>query len=243
MKTNNLLLYSELADVYDKLYSMEFDYKKDMQLFEQSAKKYNLREVLELGCGTGHLTKLLVEKGYNVTGVDLYDEMLRIAKEKLPDVPFIQSDIRNLNLEREFKSAVLLGRTITYMLTNRDVEECVQSIYRCLKTGGIFILDSLSAPHFVKNLKEKSEVTQSVNVDGQEITRISSSSWNLKHGLTFDWKARYFIKKNNAEKEITDISTIRAFWPEELEYYLKRAGFGNIELIDKESLFIIIAQK
>ena len=243
MISENLLLYSELAEVYDKLYAVEFDYQNDLELIEQSASKYNFKEVLELGCGTGHLTKLLAEKEFDVTGVDLYDEMLRIAGNKVPDVDFIRSDIRNLQVDRAYESAVMLGRTFTYMLTNEDIENSLKSIYKCLKPGGILIMDSLSAPHFVKNLEENSETRQSVNVDGQEITRISSSSWNLRQGLTFDWKAVYIIKENNNEKEVIDISTIRAFWPEELKYFLTRAGFNVKELIDKEALFIIIAKK
>lgn len=238
-----LKLYSDLAEIYDQLYLKTFNYDQDAELVDLFLKKFQIKEMLELGCGSGHLAKLLFEKGYKITGIDLYEEMLQIARKRLPNVEFIEQDMRRLRLDKKFDAIIALGRTFTYMTTNEDVEQSIHSIATCLNPGGIFLFDNFSAPHFIKNFKEHEEKIHEIDLGHRTIKRISRNTWNLKHGVTFNWYAKYQIEEQGKLKEIDDESVLRAFFPEELEYFLKREGLEMVELIDREFAFVMLAQK
>lgn len=238
-----LKLYSDLAEIYDQLYLKTFNYDQDAEFVDSILEKYQIKELLELGCGSGHLAKLLVKKGYKITGIDLYEEMLQIARMRLPEVEFLQQDIRHLKLDRKFDAIIAMGRMFTYMTTNDDVEQSIHSIAACLNPGGVFLFDNFSAPHFIKNFKENEEKLHEVDLGNRKIKRISANTWNLKHGVTFNWQAKYQIEEQGGLKEIEDQSVLRAFFPEELEYFLNRKGLELIELFDREFAFVMLAQR
>lgn len=75
--------YSALASVYDEFMD-DIDYEKWSDFIEDILKAYNIDNglVLDLGCGTGRLTELLSDKGYDMTGVDGSQEMLQQALQK-----------------------------------------------------------------------------------------------------------------------------------------------------------------
>jgi SAM-dependent methyltransferase len=240
---SELKLYSELAEIYDQLYLNIFNYEQDAEFVDSILKKYRINELLELGCGSGHLAHLLVKRGYTIIGVDLYNEMLQIARKRLPEVEFVQQDIRNLKFDRKFDGIIAMGRMFTYMTTNEAVEQSIHSIASYLNSGGIFLFDNFSAPHFIKNLKENQEKIHEVNLGSIKIKRISNNSWNLKHGVTFNWHAKYQIEEQGKVREIKDDSVLRAFFPVELEYFLNREGLQIVDLFDQDFAFTILAQK
>ncbi len=238
-----LKLYSDLAEIYDQLYLSIFNYEQDAEFVDSILKNYQIKEFLELGCGSGHLAQRLVKKGYKIIGVDLYEEMLQIARKRLPEVEFFQQDIRNLKFRRKFNCIIAMGRMYTYMLTNEDVEQSIRSIARCLIKGGIFLFDNFSAPDFIRNFKENEKFIQEVDSGTRKIKRTSKDNWNLKHGVTFNWNAKYYIEEKGNLREIEDKSVLRTFFPEELEYFLNRGGLQVIEIFDHESTYTILAQK
>lgn len=238
-----LKLYSDLAEIYDKLYLNIFDYEQDAEFVDSILKKYQIKEFLELGCGSGHLAQLLVKMGYKMTGVDLHEEMLQIARKRMPEVEFIQQDIRKLKFDRKYDAIIAMGRMYTYMTTNDDVEQSIGSIANCLNPDGIFLFDNFSAPHFVKNFEENKEMVQEVDLGDRKIKRISMKTWDLKHGVTFNWHAKYYIGEKGKTKEIDDQSVLRTFFPEELEYFLNRGGFQIVEFFDHDFAFTILSQK
>jgi ubiquinone/menaquinone biosynthesis C-methylase UbiE len=240
---SELKLYSELAEIYDQLYLNIFNYEQDAEFVDSVLKKYQINELLELGCGSGHLAQLLMKKGYKITGIDLYEEMLQIARKRMPGVEFVQQDIRNLKFDRKFYGIIAMGRMFTYMTTDEDVEQSFHSIASCLNPGGIFLFDNFSAPHFIKNFKENQEKVHEVDLGSRKIKRISNNTWNLKHGVTFNWHVKYQIEEQGKLTEINDVSALRAFFPEDLEYFLNREGLQIVELFDHDFAFAILAQK
>lgn len=235
-------LYSELAQVYHEMYKSIFDYEKEFDFYDGLLRKYNRRITLEIGCGTGNLAPYFLNAGYEYTGLDLYDEMLRIARQNHPqaETAFIQGDMRDLKLAQTYDSIIITGRSFCYMTTNKDVMSALQSVYKTLKEKGILIFDSFKADELLPNLKK--EFSQEVENGDTKYRRVNRTSLNLETGWTWNWEAEYHIDKKGEEKKvITDRSILRAFTEDELKLFLQLTGYTVLEII-KENVLTFVAQ-
>ncbi len=101
--------------------------------------------VLDLGCGTGTLTELLYEKGYDMIGVDNSEEMLRIAMEKKEksgsEILYLCQDMRDLDLYSTVGTVISVCDSINYLLEDEDVEDTFSLVNNYLYPGGLFLFD------------------------------------------------------------------------------------------------------
>ncbi|MCK9221738.1 MAG: class I SAM-dependent methyltransferase [Limnochordia bacterium] len=144
--TEDLGRYQYLALVYDRMKS-EVDYPQWGQYVIQIWQHYEHapETVLDLACGTGGITLYLAQQGYNMTGVDLSEDMLALADEKFYDsrlvVPLLQQDMRYLNTGTSFDAVICLCDSINYLDAIDDVKQCFGRVYQCLRPGGLFVFD------------------------------------------------------------------------------------------------------
>ncbi|MEK6939763.1 MAG: class I SAM-dependent methyltransferase [Nanoarchaeota archaeon] len=135
-------LYREFAQYYDKIYAKR-NYLKEVSFIDSIIKKHNRgKSILEVACGTGNHTKLLLKKGYSVVGIDKNKQMLNLAKKKLPQVEFKQGDMRDFNLNKKFDAVLCLFTVINYNLTTAGVIKSLQNFKRHLKEKGVIIFDA-----------------------------------------------------------------------------------------------------
>lgn len=94
--------YTSFAQVYD-LFMDNVPYEQWCEFLCRLLKKQNIADgpVLDLGCGTGKMTRLMSERGYDMTGVDNSAEMLQIAAMQQTDVPilYLLQDMQELELD------------------------------------------------------------------------------------------------------------------------------------------------
>ncbi len=135
--------YQTFAQFYDRLtdnvdYKVRSDYISNF--FSQYGK--NAKSILDLACGTGSLSKLLSEKGYNVTGVDLSEEMLTVASDKCgPSVRFIKADMTDFSFSEQFDCCVCTLDSINHLDTIEKVGKCFDCVAQCIKIDGVFVFD------------------------------------------------------------------------------------------------------
>jgi len=93
--------------------------------------------ILDLGCGTGDLTEMIVQKGANVIGLDNSPEMIKAAASKYPYIPF---DVRSATdfIYQEKFDAIFSNATLHWVPDHRKAIDC---IYNNLKTGGRFVAE------------------------------------------------------------------------------------------------------
>ena len=134
--------YHELAKSYDRL-TNDVDYEATVAFYYDILKREGLnpRTCVDLACGTGSVTAILVEKGLQVTGVDLSEEMLTVASQKAPGAWFICQPLQELKLPRAVDMAVCALDSLDYITDPKDCEEAIRRIYKALNPGGIFIFD------------------------------------------------------------------------------------------------------
>ena len=102
--------------------------------------------VLDLGCGTGTLTELLYQKGYDMMGVDNSQEMLNIAlakkEETGSEILYLCQDMRELDLYSTIGTVISVCDSVNYLLEDEEVQEVFSLVNNYLYPGGIFILDN-----------------------------------------------------------------------------------------------------
>ncbi len=92
--------------------------------------------IADLGCGSGVFSNVLRQRGYDCTGVDLSPNLIRMARQKFPDIDFIEGDIERLPFpDASFDGALLAG--VVHHFTERS--DCVAEIKRILRPGGKFV--------------------------------------------------------------------------------------------------------
>jgi SAM-dependent methyltransferase len=93
--------------------------------------------VLDLGCGTGHLTAKIAESGASVVGIDHSPEMVATAKASYPSIPFHQMDATSFQFDEPF-DAVFSNATLHWV---KPPEQAIQRIHAALKPGGRFVAE------------------------------------------------------------------------------------------------------
>ncbi len=139
--------YSGLARVYDYLLS-GVDYGEWADYLEELFIYFNVepkQRIIDLACGTGNSTLPWAERGYDVCGVDISEEMLAVARDKtgarsLP-IRFFQQDMRRMYLPEQGDVAVLYQDGLNYLLNTTDLRQAFRRIYECLRPGGYFIFN------------------------------------------------------------------------------------------------------
>ncbi|MGA7412847.1 MAG: class I SAM-dependent methyltransferase [Bryobacteraceae bacterium] len=93
--------------------------------------------VLDLGCGTGHLTTRIAESGAQVVGVDASPDMIGQARQNFPKLQFSLQDATALTYQEEF-DAVFSNAALHWML---EPDHVVAAVSRALRRGGRFVAE------------------------------------------------------------------------------------------------------
>jgi trans-aconitate methyltransferase len=122
------------AKLYDAKHDFVWKYGSDVvSLLDPQAGE----RILDLGCGTGHLTAQIAESGARVTGVDRSAEMVGAARLAYPNLEFEISDARNLLFREEF-DAVFSNATLHWI---REPELVLHGVWKALRKGGRFVAE------------------------------------------------------------------------------------------------------
>ena len=101
--------------------------------------------LLELGCGTGSMTELLAEQGYDMIGIDNSEEMLELAAEKRAasghDILYLCQDMREFELYGTAAAAVSVCDSMNYILEKEELKQVFSLVNNYLDPGGIFLFD------------------------------------------------------------------------------------------------------
>ncbi|QKV94907.1 class I SAM-dependent methyltransferase [Streptomyces sp. NA02950] len=135
--------YKYLAQVYDR-WTAENQYEAWCDFVEEEWRvgPFEVREVLELCCGTGTVLQHLAGRGYSVTGLDRSPSMLERAREKLgPECPLIRAELPEVPVDGSFDAVLCVFDSMNYLCDEAHVRETMRSVSRVLKPGGTFIFD------------------------------------------------------------------------------------------------------
>lgn len=135
--------YTSFAQVYD-LFMDNVPYEEWAARITEILKEYGIEEgiLLDLGCGTGKLTRLMEEKGYDMIGLDNSIEMLDMARENSKEnILYLLQDMREFELFGTVRAIYSACDSINYILEEEDLREVFALANNYLDPKGIFIFD------------------------------------------------------------------------------------------------------
>ena len=140
--------YTSFALVYD-LFMDNVPYEEWGEYLNKLFKEYGIEDglLLDLGCGTGKLTRFLAEKGYDMIGVDCSYEMLDIAREQSDEsILYLLQDMREFELYGTVRGIYSACDSLNYILEEDELREVFALVNNYLDPGGLFVFD-LNTPY------------------------------------------------------------------------------------------------
>lgn len=220
--------YGPLAGVYDALtgdvgYERRADYIQ--RLFQKS--RIPVRTVLDLACGTGAMTCLLAERGYEMIAVDGSPDMLAAAREKAaglrgePPV-FLNQDMQMLDLYGTVDAAVCCLDSLNYLTSPRDVQKTFQRLHLFISPGGLLVFDVNSAAKLA-------------GLDGQvfldeteDVYCVWRTEYEKRSRICSYWIDLFTRRGDGGWDRAGEEHRQRAYEVEELRAWLLDAGFTHI---------------
>lgn len=223
--------YETFATFYDEVMDDTYYDRWLQYTMKQVENKGNT--LLELACGTGKLAVKLSKQGYDVTGVDLSENMLSLAYnrslEEESDIQFFQGDMRELQGTGTYDVVTCFSDSLCYMKDETEVLSVFKGVHSVLEENGTFLFDV----HSLYKIEQIFPGYQYHYVLDEGAFLWSSFSGEKKgtieHDLTFfiyEENTKQYSRYDENHKERTyEIDTYKNL--------LQKAGFKNIQLFSE----------
>ncbi|QGG47235.1 class I SAM-dependent DNA methyltransferase [Heliorestis convoluta] len=247
-------MYESFAAFYDRL-MVDVDYDGRMDFTEKAftLSPQKPRRVLDLACGTGAMTKRLLERGYDVIGVDLSPDMLTIAADRnqsfLEDsrLVLLSQDMRRLEMPFQVDAILSFLDSLNYLESYEELSQVLGRVAQVLVKDGLFIAD-LHTEYKLSTLVGN-DVFYEVDDDLAYIwlNHYDETKRAVEMDLTF-----FVAREGGLYERFEEFHRQQAFSLEEIEKAVSESGltlqglYGDLQMnpLEKESERIfLIAQK
>ena len=217
--------YTGLAGVYDS-FAYDFDYDEWTERYLQLLTEQNpqIKELCDCGCGTGSIAIRLKKRGFNVTGIDLSEEMLAEAQRKARrsgvKIPFIRQDMREIQLPHRVDGIFAACDGVNYLLTEADVRRFFEAAHAGLKPGGAFAFDISSieklsdSGFYGEELEEQAYMWQNSYDEEKRLLTMKLCLFVMEPDGRYIKRSETHVQKAHKKHEITAL--------------LKDAGFCDV---------------
>ena len=225
--------YSALAGVYD-LFNADLDDVAWANYIEAAFDRFLQRRpeiLLDLACGTGRLTKLLADRGYDMIGVDGSPEMLAKAAENAGydrRILYLLQDMRSFELYGTVGAVISCLDSVNYLTRAEDLDVCFSLVHNYLDPDGLFLFDVNTPYKFETLYGDEAYLFDGELTEGKEKRPVFCAWQNhyvKKNRIcTFDLSVFYGDGKGSYRRE-DETQQERCYAREELEKALQKAGF------------------
>jgi len=220
------LAYNDLAWTEHILSSPE-EYAEETELLVNAIKEHSTNEVktlLHLGCGAGG-NDYIFKRHYKVTGIDISENMLEVARNLNPEAIYHHGDMRTIELSEVF-DAVVVPESIDYMRTENDLYNAMMTAQKHLKSGGMFLIVANIAEHFRQN-----NFVYTGSRENIEITLFENNYIPAYPGTTYEATLVYLIRRAGKLEIYTDHHILGLFKLQTWLDLLEKTGFDIVNQI------------
>lgn len=227
--------FKQYSVYYDLLYS-DKNYQAEAEYVASQLRSANphVRNILELGSGTGRHGRLLAGMGFDVQGVERSSEMAAIALSgpggALGAGAFTCAvgDLRLIRLGRTFDAVISLFHVISYQITDEDLDAAFETAAEHLSLGGEFLFDVWHGPAVVA--MKPSVRTKEAAKGRYRVKRVANPEWDTMEKTV---KVLYSLDCEDNESgeraRFQEEHVMRYLFPEEIEHFASKAGFTLIK--------------
>jgi SAM-dependent methyltransferase len=247
------MTYGGFAYLYDQLMG-DVPYDKWVKITEEFGSKYQVsgRSLLDVACGTGELSCRFAFQGYQVTGVDLSEDMLAVAMAKSEAeglrIPFIQQNMVDLEVVDQYDFITIFCDSLNYLTSEEEVIQTFEGVAKHLKEDGLFLFDV------------HSEYKMESIFQDQTFTHIDDNIcyiWNCFRGdfpLSVEHELTFFVSEQSGRKfDRMEESHFQRTYPiNQYRSWLQQTGFETLQILgdlenhppsDKSERILFIARK
>jgi len=224
MENNNWISYNELAWVDPIIAPPEEHAAETEKLYRLIHDNSRIvpKTLLHLGSGAG-LNDYTFKKYLQVTGVDISDGTLEIARQINPEAEYFKGDMRNVSLNKQF-DAVACTEAIGYMPTLEDTRQAVSTACSHLRQGGVFLFTALLKEEFREN-----NFAYTGSKEDIEVTVFENNYRPDPESSTYEAAMIYLIRCAGELEIHTDIHQGSLFSKETWIRLLEEFGFEIVE--------------
>jgi len=221
--------YSAFAAIYDRLILEDIDYTKIADYIEATLKRLGIKAelVCDLACGTGTLTDILSKRGYDMIGIDLSTEMLNVAREKNPDILFLNQDICEFELYGTVDALLCMTDSLNYIPDEDDLFAIFKAAKTCYLNPGAPLIFDLNSPYKLKTVLGNNTYTY----DSDDVYYVWENEYDPDEKCT-DFYLTFFVKDGDKYVRFSEQHTEYVYTEAKITSLLKKAGFTEIEVFD-----------
>lgn len=226
------VVYKSFAQVYD-LFMNNVPYEEWCRYLTGLLEEYGIPGglLLELGCGTGSMTELLSQKGYDMIGVDNSEDMLEIAMDKRVDsghdILYLLQDMREFELYGTVRAIISICDSMNYILEEEDLLQVFRLVNNYLDPGGYFIFDL----NTIYKYEQIGESTIAENLE--EASFIWDNFYDAKTQIN-EYELAIFIPEGEEGlyRKYEEFHEQRGYDPEVIRRLLEEAGMRFVAAYD-----------
>ena len=216
--------YGRFAGVYD-VFMDNVNYREWADYIIETLAQDGIRDglVLELGCGTGTVTEMLADAGYDMIGIDNSEEMLAEAMEKRAesghDILYLLQDMREFELYGTVRAVVSICDCMNYILEEEDLLEVFRLVNNYLDPGGIFVFD-MNTPYKYREVIGNTTIAE----NREEGSFIWENCFDEESQVN-EYALTLFIKEeDDLYRKHEEFHYQKAYEPERVKELLEEAG-------------------
>lgn len=206
----------------------------DAELTESEKLESERNLVVDLGCGTGTLTEMLYDCGFDMIGIDCSEDMLQVAMEKREesgsDILYLNQDMRELELFSTVGTVVSVCDSLNYILKEDELGKVFDLVHNYLYPGGLFIFD------FNTDYKYREAIgNRTIAENREDCSFIWENEYDEKSGVN-EYDLTFFVMDDDGRFDrFEETHYQRGYTAEAIRKMLEGAGFDLIEMSDSES--------
>ncbi|PXV86258.1 methyltransferase family protein [Lachnotalea glycerini] len=224
--------YTSFARVYDTFMD-NIPYEEWSGYIIGLLKDYQIENgiLLDLGCGTGSLTKLMARHGFDMIGIDNSEEMLEIAMEKKLesglDILYLLQDMREIELYGTVRAVISICDSMNYIMDEEDLLKVFMLVNNYLDPKGIFIFDLNTKYKYEQILGER------VIAENREDCSFIWENYYYGDEEVNEYDLTLFIKEEgNLYRRFQENHYQKVYEPDAVKKLLEKAGMELLAVYD-----------
>ncbi len=224
-------MYDALAPFYETL-NADVDYEGIASFLKGTFEQYfdgQVKDVLDLGCGSGNVTFPLSKLGYDMIGVDISEEMLAVARNKdcKGKVLWLCQDMRSFELYGTVEAAVSTLDALNHLTKKDDVAACLSLVHNYLVPGGVFVFD-VNTEYKFKNIYGK----QAYILEDEGVLCAWQNDYSEKSKICKFYISVFAEKEDGSYERYDALEKERMYTEKALVEMCTRAGFTVLSVND-----------